>query len=91
MIGSEILVAPVLDKGEKKVKVYFPLRGGISWKHVWTGDIYGEPSTNPSSKQIKGLDSWIEAPIGYPALFVKMGSSIGETFIKNLEELNVLK
>lgn len=80
LVGEEILVVPVLDKGKKNVKVYFPLGETCSWKHIWTGKLY--------TKQ--GSEAWVEAPVGYPAIFVKAGSFIGETFLKYLREYDVL-
>lgn len=38
MFGPEILVAPVMHDGERKLSVYFPK--GATWKNYWTGDIY---------------------------------------------------
>lgn len=38
MFGPEILVAPVMHEGERKLSVYFPK--GATWKNYWTGDIY---------------------------------------------------
>ncbi|KAK9671199.1 hypothetical protein RND81_12G013000 [Saponaria officinalis] len=80
LVGSAILVAPVLDKGKRDAKVYFPLGESCSWKHIWTGKEY----TNV------GTEERVEAPLGYPAVFVKSGSVIGETFLKNLRDLDVL-
>ncbi|GMP62176.1 hypothetical protein CsSME_00024375 [Camellia sinensis var. sinensis] len=80
LVGDEILVVPVLDKGTKNAKVYFPVGESCSWKHIWTGNLY--------TKQ--GSEAWVEAPIGYPAIFVKADSVIGETFLKNLREYDIL-
>lgn len=80
LVGSEILVVPVLDKGRKKVKAYFPIGEVCSWKHVWTGTTYNK----------QGSEAWVEAPIGYPAVFVKSGSVVGETFLKNLRNVEIL-
>ncbi|CAK9184055.1 unnamed protein product [Ilex paraguariensis] len=80
LVGSEILVVPVLDKGKKDVKAYFPVGETCAWKHIWTGKFY----------TTKGSEVWIEAPIGYPAIFVKEGSVTGETFLNNLREYNLL-
>ncbi|KAG8372133.1 hypothetical protein BUALT_Bualt12G0034700 [Buddleja alternifolia] len=80
LVGTEILVVPVLDKNKEAVKVYFPKGESCLWKHVWTGKLH--------SKQ--GSESRVEAPIGYPAIFVKHGSKIGDTFLKNLREYNIL-
>ncbi|XP_043718657.1 sulfoquinovosidase-like [Telopea speciosissima] len=80
LVGTEILVVPVLDKGEKEVKVYFPVGEGCSWQHIWTGKLFTK----------EGVEVRLEAPIGYPAIFVKFGSPIGETFLKNLRDFGIL-
>ncbi|OIT08222.1 PREDICTED: uncharacterized protein LOC109227727 [Nicotiana attenuata] len=80
LVGTEILVVPALDKGKENVKVYFPIGESSSWKHIWTGKLYST----------QGSDAWVEAPIGYPAIFVKVGSPVGETFLEKLSKYNVL-
>ncbi|KAI4348597.1 hypothetical protein L6164_009305 [Bauhinia variegata] len=80
LVGSEILVVPVLHKGKKLVKAYFPVGERNGWLHIWTGKVFSE----------QGIEAWIEAPIGYPAVFVKVGSLVGETFLKNLRILGIL-
>ncbi len=59
MLGSDVLVAPVLDKGKKKVKVYLP-KG--EWVHPFTGKAFNHQESK-----------WIEvsAPLGTPAVFIK--------------------
>ncbi|GER51900.1 alpha-glucosidase-like [Striga asiatica] len=80
LVGTEILVVPVLDKDKEFVKVYFPKGEVCSWKHAWSGKIYSE----------KGCVNLVAARIGYPAVFVKDGSKVGETFLHNLREQSVL-
>ncbi|KAL3632570.1 hypothetical protein CASFOL_025554 [Castilleja foliolosa] len=80
LVGTEILVVPVLDKDEQDVKVYFPKGEMCSWRHVWTGKLYSE----------RGCENRVEARIGYPAVFVKDGSEIGEKFLENLRGYNIL-
>ncbi|KAK1319354.1 putative alpha-xylosidase 2 [Acorus calamus] len=82
LVGTEILVVPVLDKGRKEVKAYFPLSGGCSWQHIWTGKIYGS-SNHSNHHNSQGFETYVKAPIGNPAVFVKSGSLVGETFMKN--------
>lgn len=59
MVGSDLLVLPVVRKGDTKVKGYLP-EG--KWEHVFTGKIY-------SGKEMIELN----APLGSPAVFVKIG------------------
>lgn len=80
LVGSEVLVVPVVDKGRNQVKAYFP--AGEDWQHIWTGRIFSPPMSS-------GMEAWIYAPLGYPAVFVKVGSLIGTTFMQNLLDLGV--
>ncbi|XP_074556969.1 uncharacterized protein LOC141812916 [Curcuma longa] len=88
LVGTEIMVAPVLDKARKEVKVYFPAAGGCSWQHIWTGKIFTRPFNHPG--HVQGYEARVDAPIGYPAAFVKCGSQIGEEFLSNLRALKIL-
>ncbi|XP_058107452.1 uncharacterized protein LOC131251023 isoform X2 [Magnolia sinica] len=89
LVGTEILVVPVLNKGKNTVKAYFPLAEGCSWIHIWTGKLYGTPFDHSSPRR-SGFEAWVEAPIGYPAVFVKFGSQIGEAFVRNLRDFGIL-
>ncbi|CAK7340243.1 unnamed protein product [Dovyalis caffra] len=80
LIGTEILVVPVLDKGKKNVKAYFPEGDACSWQHIWSGKLFKE----------QGSEAWVEAPVGYPAVFIKAGSTVGETFVENLRNFGIL-
>jgi alpha-glucosidase (family GH31 glycosyl hydrolase) len=80
LIGTEILVAPVLDKGKKNVKAYFPEGETCSWQHIWSGKLFKE----------QGSEAWVEAPVGYPPVFIKAGSTVGETFVENLRNFGIL-
>lgn len=80
LLGTEILVVPVLDKGRNNVKAYFPKGESCSWQHIWTGKLYSN----------HGSESCVEARIGYPAIFVKAESAVGETFLTNLRNLQLL-
>ncbi|KAH7440311.1 hypothetical protein KP509_04G100900 [Ceratopteris richardii] len=82
LIGTEIMVVPVLDKGHKFVWAYFP-KGNDAWIHIWSRKIY--ETRDPK----RGERVRIHAPIGYPAVFVRKDSQIGQTFMKNLEDLNL--
>ena len=66
-------------KGKNNVKAYFPVGESSPWQHIWTGKLYTD----------QGSESWVESPIGQPAVFVKAGSLVGETFLKNLRNLNI--
>jgi len=59
MLGEDILVIPVVEKGDVKVKGYFP-KG--TWKNVFSG------------KTIEGGNFYtVDAPHGEPAAYVKVG------------------
>jgi alpha-glucosidase len=69
MVGSEFMVAPGLDRGERSVEVYLPAG---RWVHLWSGKSYGSSEV--------GVRLTVEAPVGEPAVFYKEGSSAGEDF-----------
>jgi alpha-glucosidase (family GH31 glycosyl hydrolase) len=75
LVGSELLVAPVLDPGVEKVRVYLPAG---RWVHVWSDREYGD----------EGQGTWVtvEAPMGRPAVFHKEGSEAGNAFRARLRE-----
>lgn len=79
MLGTEFMVAPVLDPGEETVELYLPAG---RWVHLWTGRKYGSRAT--------GGYVTVEAPIGRPAVFYKEGSRAGERFRQDLEEKGLL-
>ncbi len=68
LVGSELMVAPVLAPGVAKVRVYLPAG---RWVHLWTDKVYGG-----------SVGEYIEAdaPMGYPAVFYKEGSPHGIAF-----------
>ncbi|GJN06259.1 hypothetical protein PR202_ga23968 [Eleusine coracana subsp. coracana] len=91
MVGTEVMVVPVLDKDRSKVTAYFPAGGG-AWKHVWTGDEYGSGGSRVKEKRTVhgGFEAEVGAPVGYPAVFVRAGSDVGERFVTNLRDLKLL-
>ncbi|MCL2083277.1 MAG: hypothetical protein FWH04_08615 [Oscillospiraceae bacterium] len=64
-LGSELLVYPVLRKGQKKVKLYLPQ--GV-WTHLWSGEEYQNGS------------HIIDAPLGVPAVFYRPSSKNAALF-----------
>ncbi|XP_078428763.1 uncharacterized protein LOC144701004 isoform X1 [Wolffia australiana] len=77
LVGTEIMVAPVLDQGRREVEVYFPRGDGRPWRHVWSG-------------RLLRSEARVEAPLGYPAVFVRDGSPVGDEFLKNLGVLRII-
>jgi len=66
MVGSEFMVAPVLDPDERSVEVYLPAG---RWVHLWSGENYGSSEA--------GVRVTVKAPIGEPAVFYRKGSIAG--------------
>lgn len=65
MLGGELLVAPILQKGKKERKVLLP-EG--HWVHLWSGRQY-----------IQG-EHTVAAPIGKPPVFYRPGGKFAELF-----------
>lgn len=78
LLGTELLVAPVLDPGVRKLSVYLP--AGI-WVHVFSGTVYDAGS---------GRTVTIDAPLGQPGLFYKQGSAVGQSLVTALREQGLL-
>ena len=74
MVGSELMVAPVLDPGEDTVEVYLPAG---RWVHLWSGMEYGSLAN--------GLYETVRAPVGEPAVLYRAGSVAGLRFRETLE------
>ena len=79
MVGSELMVAPVLDPGEETVRVYLPAG---RWVHLWSGGSYGSSD--------RGIWRTVEAPVGKPAVFFREGSEAGEALRRELREGRLL-
>jgi alpha-glucosidase (family GH31 glycosyl hydrolase) len=80
MVGTDLMVAPVLDSGTNAVEVYLPAGG---WVHLWTGDRYGSPD--------RGVYETVSAPIGEPAVFYREGSVEGLGFREELRRGGLLR
>ena len=79
MVGSELIVAPVLDPGEDTVELYLPAG---RWVHLWSGSEYGSTE--------EGVYETVRAPVGEPAVFYKEGSEAGGRFREELERQDLL-
>lgn len=80
MVGTEFMVAPVLDPGEDEVEVYLP-EG--RWIHLWTGEAYGSAR--------EGVYETVRAPVGEPAVFYREGSEVGARFREELDRRGLLR
>lgn len=78
LLGTELLAAPVLDPGVRKLSVYLPAG---TWVHVWSGTVHDAGS---------GRTVTIDAPLGQPGLFYKQGSAVGQSLVKALREQGLL-
>lgn len=74
LVGTEFLVAPVLEPGARTVAVYLP--AGDRWTHLWTGRTYDTIE--------KGIRIAVLAPLGQPGVFCRQGSAVAEQFLANL-------
>ncbi len=80
MVGSEFMVAPVLNPDEESVEVYLPAG---RWVHLWSARLYGAPE--------RGARTVVQAPIGEPAVFYKEGSETGRRFRERLNHQGLLR
>ncbi len=70
LVGADLLVLPVIEKSQNKVKGYFP-EG--KWQHIWTKKIYEGSNWHT-----------VDAPLGQPAAFIKVGGEQEELLKKCL-------
>lgn len=73
LVGTELLVAPVLEPARNEVDVYFPPG---EWTSVWSTAAYGAPN--------HATEAQVPAPIGRPAVFYPTHSKVGARFRANL-------
>lgn len=73
LLGSELLVAPVLDPGRTEVEVRLPPG---RWVHVWTDQVVGDPARSTVVR--------LPAPLGQPAALHREGSAAGAAFVAAL-------
>ena len=64
MFGNKILVAPVMEKGQKSKIIYLP--EGSTWTNVWTGERTGG-----------GQSVSVETPLDQIPLFTRDGFKLG--------------
>jgi alpha-glucosidase len=85
LLGSEILVAPIKNKCwtwpycPYDKETYFPAG---EWVHLWTGEVFGNGA--------KGTMGTVKAPLGSPAVFYRKGSTVGATFVANLQAAGIV-
>jgi alpha-glucosidase len=80
LLGPDLLVAPVSEQGADSVEVYLP--AGL-WVHVWTGDVIGS--------ELSGTWTLVDAPLGRPPVFHRLGSAAGQAFVAALDEAGLLE
>lgn len=80
MLGSEFMVAPVLDPGAETVSLYLPAG---RWVHLWTGDVYGG--------QAAGAWVTVDSPLGQPPVFYRYGSQAGGQLEEALGQQGLLE
>ena len=80
MLGTEFMIAPVVDEGRTTVDVYLP-EG--RWIHLWSRQVYESPAPGAWHRAVP-------APLGRPGVFYPEGSPAGATFLKNLKDEGVM-
>jgi alpha-glucosidase len=78
LLGPDLMVAPVLDRGALAVDVYFP--EGSAWTDLWTGGDAGSP----------GEWATMPAPLGQPAVFLRKDAPAAGPILEGLRAEGVL-
>jgi alpha-glucosidase len=79
LLGRDILVAPIVEKGRSDRNVYLPAG---TWIHVWTGKTYGQAERGQTVK--------IPAPLGQIPAFYRADSNTGTRWVQELKVLGLL-
>jgi alpha-glucosidase (family GH31 glycosyl hydrolase) len=64
LLGSDLLVAPVVEANNSTRKVYLPGEN-IEWVHFWTGKVYRS-----------GMEVTVDAPLGQIPVFYKSNNAV---------------
>jgi len=78
MLGPDLMVAPVLDKGAATVQVYFP--AGSAWIDLWSGAEVGKAGKWES----------MPAPLSKPAVFLRKDAPSTSEIVNGLKSVGVL-
>ena len=78
LLGPDLMVAPVVDRGATSVEVYWP--EGAEWTDLWTGASVGKA----------GEWTRVSAPLGRPAVFLRKGADSANEIIGGLRDANAL-
>ena len=78
LLGPDLMVAPVLDKGADAVEVYFPI--GAEWADLWTRADAGKPG------------HWVRmpAPLSKPAVYTRKNSPSHAIIKEGLKSVGIL-
>jgi alpha-glucosidase len=80
MVGTGLMVAPVLDPDTDTVEIYLPAG---NWVHLWTGKTHGSSE--------RGAYETVPAPIGEPAVFYREDSAEGVRFRQEIMRRGLLQ
>ena len=69
LLGPDLLVAPVINAGERRWRTYLP--AGAQWRHLWSGTEYGG-----------GAVAEVDAPLGQPPVFYRADSLYRDLFVE---------
>ena len=74
MLGEDLLVAPVIEKGAKSRQVYFPAG---EWINVWTKELVSGSSTQR-----------INSEVGFPPAYIRKNGKYSSNLISVFDKLN---
>ena len=78
LLGPDLMVAPVLDRGATAAEVYFPK--DTAWTDLWTGADAGRP----------GGWAAMPAPLGRPAVFLRRDAPAADVILGGLRAEGVV-
>jgi alpha-glucosidase len=100
MLGSELLIAPVLAAGVIEQDVYLPPT--VTWVHLWTQQEYTTcslsvaSSSSSLSNSVRDSDDkcnnsiiHVKAPLGQPPVFYIKGSAVGELLTQKIGQKRI--
>ncbi|KAF5346403.1 hypothetical protein D9758_012755 [Tetrapyrgos nigripes] len=76
LVGSDILVTPVLEQNVTSVEGIFPGRGNVIWRDFWTHEVVSSSNGNGTGTSTATQKATLSAPISHIPVHIRSGSVI---------------